>query len=134
MFWFSRKTLLGSYFCLSAEALVLCRSVGLPDPLMALVHEEVHVHAGVIRLQGRPEAMDPCSLVCEALGAGGVSADVERVAGAAAVERRLVLADASNRTTGLPDPAEIGDAICSPYWTMRSMMSSVSAATSHDRK
>src|SRR5918995_4101877 len=48
--------------------------------------------------------MDPCSLFCEALGARGVSADVERVAGAAAVERRLVLADASTRTTGLPDP------------------------------
>src|SRR5215213_9291035 len=48
--------------------------------------------------------MDPSSLVFEALGARGVSADVERVAGAPAVESSLILADARDRTTGLPDP------------------------------
>src|SRR4030095_2328250 len=73
------------------EALVLCRSVCLPDPLMALVHEEVHVHTGVIWLKGRPESMYPCPLFFEALGARGVSADVECVAGAPAVESSLVL-------------------------------------------
>jgi hypothetical protein len=43
---------------------------------------EVPVNAGVIRLKGRPESMYPCPLFFEALGARGVFADVERVAGA----------------------------------------------------
>src|SRR5262245_10405508 len=68
------------------EALVFCRSICLANPLVTLVHEEVHVDAGVIRLKGGPESMDPCSLFFEAFGARGVSADVERVTSAPAVE------------------------------------------------
>src|SRR4029453_5584737 len=86
------------------EALGLFRSICLPDPLLALVHEEVHVHARVLRVKGRPESPDPCPLFFEALGAGGVSADVERVAGVPTVESSLVFADARDRTTGLPAP------------------------------
>src|SRR5215207_10127476 len=49
------------------EPVVLLQSVGLADPLLPLVHEEVHVHAGVVRLEGRPEPAHPLPLLVEAL-------------------------------------------------------------------
>src|SRR5881628_658 len=33
------------------QSLVLLRSIGLADPVLPLVHEEVHVHARVVRLE-----------------------------------------------------------------------------------
>src|SRR5215207_9770491 len=50
------------------QPLVLVGTVGLPDPLLALIHQEVHVDAGVVgRKRGR-EGPGPLALDVESLG------------------------------------------------------------------
>src|SRR5205807_8528398 len=73
------------------QALVLRPPVGLADALRALVHEEVHVHAPMMRSERRPEVAHPLPLAVEALGPGGAGADVERERGLAPVEGALAV-------------------------------------------
>src|SRR5205807_1717343 len=43
-------------------------SVRLPDAVLALIHQEVHVHARVVRLERRPEAPGPLAFLVESVG------------------------------------------------------------------
>src|SRR4029453_1077448 len=85
------------------QLVVLRRAVRIADPLLALFHQEVDVHARVVRPARGAERPRPLALLVEALWAGGRTRDVERVSCAAAVERGLVLADAGDRAALLPD-------------------------------
>ena len=104
MLWLIRKKLSGSSLRLQRlQPRVLLRPVGLADAIRALVAEEVDVDALVPRLERRPEVAHPLALLLEALGALGAGADVVGEAGAPSVEGGLVLADAVDGTTHLPD-------------------------------
>src|SRR5204863_2635725 len=85
------------------QARVLLRAVRLPHAVLALVAEEVHVDAHVVRLERRPEGAYPVALVLEAVRALGAGADVEREAGVAAGECGVVLADLRDGAAHLPD-------------------------------
>src|SRR5215204_6836662 len=85
------------------EPVVLLGSVGLADPLLAFLHEEIHVDARVVGLEGRPEVPNPLPLFVEALCRLGDAGNVERMPGAASAEGCLVLAHACNRPSELPD-------------------------------
>src|SRR5215204_7205287 len=85
------------------EPVVLLGPVGLADPLLTLLHEEVYIDACVVGLECRPEVSDPLPFLVEALTRRGNSGDVERVTGAASAEGRLVLANARDRPPALPD-------------------------------
>src|SRR3712207_380833 len=73
------------------EAVVLLGPVGLADPLLTLLHEEVHVDAGVVGLERRPEVSCPLPLFFEALFGLGDASYVVRMPSAASAESRLVL-------------------------------------------
>ena len=77
-------------------------AVGLPNALLALFHEEVHVDAGVVGREGGPVVASPLPLGVEAVGGLAVAVDVESEPHVAPVERGLVFADARNRTAHLP--------------------------------
>src|SRR5438034_6542468 len=79
------------------------RPVGLADPVLALLHEKVHIDAGVERLQLRPEVAGPRTFLVEAFGRlrGGV--DVDGVPGASSVERGVVLSHAVDGSPQLED-------------------------------
>src|SRR5215212_4728613 len=79
------------------EPLILLSPVGLADPLLTLLHEEVHVDARVVGLKGRPEVPDPLPLLVEALRRLGGACDVERTSGAASTEGCLLLPHACDR-------------------------------------
>src|SRR5919107_2762229 len=85
------------------ESVVLLRPVGLADSLLTLLHQEVHIDARVVGLEGRPEVSDPLPFLVEALTRVGNSGDVKRVTCAASAEGRLVLANARGRPPALPD-------------------------------
>src|SRR2546426_8099380 len=85
------------------QPVVLLRPVGLPNSLRSLVAEEVHVHAFVPGLQGRPEAPHPLALLVEALARLGRGADVVGEPRRAAVEGGLVVAYPADRSAHLPD-------------------------------
>src|SRR5215218_11340615 len=57
------------------EPLVLVGTVGLPDPLLALIHHEVHVDAGVVGRKRGPEGPGPLALGLESLGGLAVAVD-----------------------------------------------------------
>src|SRR5581483_11167380 len=78
------------------QATVLLGAVGLADALLALVAEEIHVDARLVRLERGPEGTHPVPLALEPVGVLGAGADVVGEAGVAAVERRAVLADAAD--------------------------------------
>src|SRR6266496_6649494 len=82
---------------------VLLGAVRVTDPTLALVAEEVHVDARLVGLERRPEVPHPLPLLVEAVGGLGAGADVVREAGVAAPEGRVVVADARNRASHLPD-------------------------------
>src|SRR5215204_2750961 len=85
------------------EPVVLLGPVGLADPLLTLLHEEVHVDARVVGLQCRPEVSGPLPLFFEALFGFGDACDVERMPGTAPTEGRLLLAHARERPSKLPE-------------------------------
>src|SRR5215204_7307494 len=85
------------------EPVVLLCPVGLADPLLTLLHQEVHVDAGVVGLKARPEGPNPLPLFVEALFGLGNACDVERVPGAASAEGRLLLSHACEGPSELPD-------------------------------
>src|SRR5215210_9023480 len=60
------------------EPVILLGPVGLADPLLTLLHQEVHIDARVVGLKGRPEVPGPLSLFVEALFGLGDACDVER--------------------------------------------------------
>ena len=105
MFWLSRKRLSGSYFRLSAlSRSYFCRPVGLADALLALLHEEVHVDARVVRARAPTRSRAPTRAPRRSRRLSrSCRLDVERVPGAAPVEGRLVLADPRHRAAELPD-------------------------------
>src|SRR5713101_4079329 len=85
----------------SLQAVVPFRSVRLPDPLLAFVHQEVDVDARVVGLQGGPQTPGPLTLFVEARLRCGGRVDVDRVPRAATVERSLVLAHPLDRAAEL---------------------------------
>src|ERR671919_1343272 len=85
------------------QALVLLLPVGLPDPLLTLLHEEVDVDGRVPGLERRPEVAHPLALLVEARGRLGHRGDVEGVACAAAVEGAVVVGTAGALATPFPD-------------------------------
>src|SRR5918995_3908294 len=85
------------------EPVVLLGPVGLADPLLTLLHQEVYIDARVVGLKGRPEVSGPLPLLAEALCRLGDASDVERMPGAASAEGRLVLAHACDGPSELPD-------------------------------
>src|SRR5205823_11544300 len=76
------------------QPVVLLGAVGLAHAVLALVHEEVDVHGGEVRLERRPEAPHPLALLVEALRRRRRAADVVREARVPPVEGGLVLAHA----------------------------------------
>ena len=84
------------------QPIELRRPVRLPDPFLALVHHEVHIHAGLVRGERRPVRPRPLAFGVEALRRIAVAVDVERKPGAAPREGRLVLADPGDRSSQLP--------------------------------
>src|ERR671925_210246 len=87
------------------QAVVLRSSVRLADALFAFLHEEVHVHAGVVRLEGRPIGPNPLTFGLPSFRGFAVAVDVEGEAGASPMEGGLVVADVTDRAAQLPDPA-----------------------------
>src|SRR5215203_2786485 len=85
------------------EPVVLLGPVGLADPLLTLLHEEVHIDARVVGLKRRPKVSCPLPLFFEALFGLGDASDVESMPGAASAEGRLVLAHARDCPSKLPD-------------------------------
>src|SRR5215210_4787554 len=85
------------------EAVVLLRPVGLPDALLALLHQEVDVDRRVVGRERRPEAPRPFGGLVEAVPPLRDRRDVEREAGGAAVERSGALRHARDRASHLPD-------------------------------
>src|SRR5207302_7385629 len=83
------------------QPVVAGRPIGLADALLALVHEEVHVHARVVGLQRGPEPPGPLALLVEPLRRGGRGVHVDREAARSAVEGGLVLADPRDRPAQL---------------------------------
>src|SRR5206468_3906892 len=59
---------------------VLLGAVRLTDAILALVAEEVHIDARLVRLERRPEVPHPLPLLVEAVGGLGAGADVVREA------------------------------------------------------
>src|SRR5438309_7589191 len=85
------------------ELRVAIPAVRLLDPLLALLHEEVHVDIGLVRQQRVPETARPLALLREAGLIRGRRIDVDRVPRAAAAEGCLVLAHARDRAAQLED-------------------------------
>src|SRR5215210_539203 len=85
------------------EAGVLRVTVRGAHALVAFLAEEVDVHGGLPRLEGRPEVTHPLPLALEALRGRGGGADVVGEGCAAAAECGLVLADARDGAAHLPD-------------------------------
>jgi hypothetical protein len=84
------------------QSVVLVGAVGLPDPLLALFHEEVHVDAGVVGCESGPVVASPLALGLEAISSLAVAVDVEGEPRVAPIERGRALADACNRSAHLP--------------------------------
>src|SRR5215203_3043701 len=85
------------------EPVILLGPVGLADPLLTLLHQEVYIDARVVGLKCRPEVSGPLPLFFEALFGLGDACDVERMPCAASAEGRLVLAHARDRPSTLPE-------------------------------
>src|SRR5215211_2830168 len=85
------------------EPVVLLGPVGLADPLLTLLHQEIHIDARVVWLKGRPEVSGPLPLLVEALCRVGDASDVERMPSAASAEGCLLLAHACDGPSKLPD-------------------------------
>src|SRR5215212_449336 len=85
------------------EPVVLLGPVGLANPLLTLLHQEVYIDTCVVGLKGRPEVPNPLSLFVEALCRLGDAGDVERMPGAASTEGCLLLSHARERPSKLPD-------------------------------
>src|SRR5215211_138350 len=58
------------------EPVILLGPVGLADPLLTLLHQEVHIDPCVVGLKGCPEGPDPLPLLVEARRRIGDAADV----------------------------------------------------------
>src|SRR5215210_6338014 len=85
------------------EPVILLCPVGLADPLLTLLHQEVYIDARVVGLKGRPEVSGPLPLLVEALRRLGDTPDVERMPGAASAESCLLLSHACDSPSELPD-------------------------------
>src|SRR5829696_2169577 len=85
------------------EPVVLLGPVGLADPLLTLLHQEVYIDARVVGLKGRPEVSGPLPLLVEALCRLGDACDVKSMPGAASAEGCLLLAHACDGPSELPD-------------------------------
>src|SRR5262249_37770549 len=87
------------------QPLVLRRSVSASDTVVTLVHQEVDIHAGVVRGERLPEPSDPLALLVETLTvvAGGDAVDVVGMTGGPPVERGVVVADVQDGPTQLKD-------------------------------
>jgi len=79
------------------------RSVRLADPILAFVHQEVHVDAGLVRFERRPQASRPFPLLVEPFRRFGDRCDVDRVARAKPVEGGFVLGYSRDSASLLKD-------------------------------
>src|SRR6185295_7986121 len=85
------------------EAVVLRRAIGLPDPLLPLLPEEVHVDARVEGLERRPQIPNPLALGVEAIFRLGAGGDVEGMPRASCVVGGLVASHPGYRSAELPN-------------------------------
>src|SRR5678815_2647997 len=85
------------------QPLVLRFTVRLAYAVLAFLHQEVDVDAGVVGRERGPVGARPLALLLEALGALGVAVDVERIARLAPVERGLLVAHLRHRAPHLPE-------------------------------
>src|SRR4029453_6930421 len=86
------EEVVGVVFALQrTQAVVLRRPIGLANPILALLHQDVHVDARMEGLEGRPEIARPLPLLVESLLVLGDRGDVEGVSGLPAVEGGVVL-------------------------------------------